>query len=725
MTSSAYRISSKRDPNLYTSIQAYIKENAHADNRGRLCQVLQRYADTQTLAAPAAESDDVWHGFPWLTMVFGSGALELQEATGLADGLARAVENYAKKLATQTKMAKVLNSFNSDGNAKVAPAPDLAYEFTRKLAVGRLGGCEDDAADEWDEEIAGAGVGGGQPSVVDVDDFSAGLVLLAALLTRLYYTAQQRWVPPVARFDGDVAALSQTADVGAGVPDYDATSSLALISRLRNQARRSGVMAVDDDENENIKDAVEALLSNIDADLSRYPRSLTLGNLRLVTEVGWYLLTLRTPIYAGWTDLMLFLTMNQGGMGPAPLYRNLKNLPKMVKKLHEPPTRASRGLDGGLEDKSTAESAVQRDRLYGEAANVLWAQGDAASQENRNLAESGAQAPFGESLPPAVAFVTSFDIELDLAMWWAARKRDGAHGKAFRVVLPLHLMREADDDEDNFAELCWVMGEVDAMNWPPPTGPSDTEAELEYVRAPRNWRLVTDNTDESVLREMPIIVHLNGCPLYEIPKFDSAEAAQLRLDLKDAGVAFTTQDHLDHAVTIGEYLALRQSETELIWHRHSHVNRHLNRSLHRHLMISTQRNPRYWVSMGVPVADAAVRHRLVSQLTRERLLELTRPSEEVSEDDGGWLGAMPEAETQKGAVSTFSPRIGGVAVNLRTGADAAGLLYWAGLDLVQGDCNQLAGELRHYAAHVRDPGSDQKKPGEICTLDDTRRRGKR
>jgi hypothetical protein len=50
------------------------------------------------------------------------------------------------------------------------------------------------------------------------------------------------------------------------------------------------------------------------------------------------------------------------------------------------------------------------------------------------------------------------------------------------------------------------------------------------------------------------------------------------------------------------------------------------------------------------------------------------------------------------------------------------LLHWAGLDVVQGDCNQLTSELRHYVAHVRDTGSDQKKPpeGGIFTLPDER-----
>ena len=206
-------------------------------------------------------------------------------------------------------------------------------------------------------------------------------------------------------------------------------------------------------------------------------------------------------------------------------------------------------------------------------------------------------------------------------------------------------------------------------------------------------------------------MHLNGCPLYNIPELASPEADRLRDDLQAAGVPVRGRAHLEHAVTIGEYLALRQSEAEPIWHGYDQQeSRHLNRSLPSHLMVSTQRNPRYWQSMGVPVADAAVRHRLVSQLTRERLLESTKPS-----GGGGRLGARRETPVPK-------PQIGGVAVNLRAGVEAAGLLYWAELDLVQGDCNQLTSELRHYVAHVRDTGSDQKKPpeGGICTLSDER-----
>ena len=716
MTNSAYRIHREKQQ-LYESIADFIEENAEADNEGRLCQVLQKYAYQQNPNA-RYDFDDVWNGFPWLTMVFGSGALELPDAVGLAHRLANGVADYvARVLETGDKLARCL-----DTGENVLPQ-HFVNRFTENLAAGRLGGHVasdvDESADDSrppaevddvasDVTLAEESADGSRASA-EVDDFSASLVLLAALLTRLYYTAQQQRVPPIARWDGDVAALDQSADVDADGADDDAQAIKLLITTVRRQANRG----IEKPVNASVKKAVQTLLDNIEDDLKEDPPQLRLGHLRLITEVAWYFLSLGRPIYSGWTDLLLFLTLRQGGvsadLGPSPLYRNLKSLPAMVKELYENPTNASRGLNGGRSDEQTDISAEKRDHLYKEAAKVLWAQGDAARAENEDLRETGAQAPQGIRLPPAVAFVTSFDIELDMAMWDSAKERDPSKGRSFRVILPLHLLQQANDQ---FAELCWVMGEVDVDRFLAAAGTSDDDAELAYLRWPVNWRLVTNNSDESELREMPIIVHLNGCPLYDIPELAAPQADKLREDLHTAGVAVGAEDRLEHAVTIGEYLALRQSEAELIWHGYDRQeSRHRNRNLPSHLMVSTPRNPRYWLSMGVPVADAAVRHRLVSQLTRERLLESARP--------GGGGGRLSARSARK-APPPPKPRIGGVAVNLRTGAEAAGLLYWAGLDLVQGDCNQLTSELRHYVAHVRDAGSEQKKPpeGGICTLPD-------
>jgi hypothetical protein len=45
VTSSAYRVWRTEQRLRYGSIKAFIKEKARADKEGRLCQVLQSYAD--------------------------------------------------------------------------------------------------------------------------------------------------------------------------------------------------------------------------------------------------------------------------------------------------------------------------------------------------------------------------------------------------------------------------------------------------------------------------------------------------------------------------------------------------------------------------------------------------------------------------------------------------------------------------------------------------------
>ena len=540
------------------------------------------------------------------------------------------------------------------------------------------------------------------------------------MLTRFYYTVQVNLVPPIARWDSDIAALSHKSQpLFRQTASQRASQGKQLIESLRIDISDRNSTQVDS----SVTQAVDDLLEDMHSDLCRGP-TLALRRLRFLTEVAWYFVSHGRPIYAGWTDLLLFLTLQQGAkvssnQSPAPRFPNLTVLPDIVRRLHEAPTKASKGLDGARLNKLEYDSAKKRDRLYEAAANVLWAQAEATRAERDDLLKDRRRPPLGYALPPAAGFVSSFDIELDMAMW------STASGRPFRVILPIHLVQRSNS---GYAELCWLMGEVH-----PRTDHSDDEAGLNNLRKPTNWRLVTNLTDESELRETPIIVHLNGSPMYRIPKLDSPDAAPLVKELAAVGLDVVLgSDHLEHAVTIDEYLALRQSETELIWHgfEESETRKHLNRSLPKQLMTSTPRNPRYWLSMGVPVSDAGVRHRLVSQLTRERL---SIASESLKPDDAGLdigqggavdigsgggfdIGSGSGVSTDDSSVLRAStPKMGGAAINLRTGDDAASLLYWAGLDLVSGDCNDLVGELHHYAAHVGAPPNDKKPdPTGIC-----------
>jgi hypothetical protein len=714
---SAYRVV-RDNQQCHESIQKFIRAKAKASDEGKLCQVLQRYADK--VAPGQSSTDDIWSGFPWLTIVLGTGALELPDADAIADLLAAEVKDQVENFA---KGADYLNWQEPDNGGASETAQTLAQEFTQQLAVGRLGsapGPRNRSAKAPrtlpDNEIRGAAA---HDDIRPVDEFSAKLVLLTAVLTRFYYTVQVSLVPPIARWDSDVAALSHKSQPLFRQDARErANEAEQLIESLRNDIRDKTSTPVDS----SVTHAVDELLEDMHSDLRRGP-TLALRRLRFLTEVAWYFVSHGRPIYAGWTDLLLFLTLQQGprassNRGPAPRFPNLTVLPDMVERLHEAPTKASKGLDGARLNKLEYDSAKKRYRLYEAAANVLWAQAEATRTERDDLRKEGKRPPLNFALPPAAGFVSSFDIELDMAMW------STADGRPFRVILPVHLVQRSNS---SYAELCWLMGELH-----PRTDHSDDEAGLENLRSPTNWRLVTNLTDESELRETPIIVHLNGSPLYRIPKLNSPEAALLVEELAAVGLDVVLgSDRLEHAVTIDEYLALRQSETELIWHgfEESETRKHLNRNLPKQLMTSTRRNPRYWLSLGVPVSDAGVRHRLVSQLTRERL---SIASESLRPDDAGLVtgqgGAVDSGSGfdigSRSSVSTDdssgadTPKMGGAAINLRTGDDAASLLYWAGLDLVSGDCNDLVGELHHYAAHVGAPPDDKKPdPSSICKLE--------
>lgn len=682
MSTSRYRVMRDRHAR-FASRRAYLKERAKSAGAGKLCQVLQAFAygvshedgsPAAHLALPyagtAQDAAQDWEDFPWLTMIFGSGALALPDGSGVAASLAEGVRLQVERLQPRW----------SEGPVE---AESRAEQFTLALAQDRFGASD----------------GHSNPSIAPapVSELAARLILLAALLTETYHTIQSMVAPPAARWDSDIAVLAEELDAAANTRAKRAIGDArALITQLVKDMENVPGPAVSEAVVLLLKDIAENLQPSLGSPQIDFQR------VRLLTEVAWHFLTLGRPIYAGWTDMLLFLTLSQGTHGsrrsPRPDFTDLNLLPDLVKQLYGTPSKSSWITDSeGHGDTSILDSVERRDSLYLAAADVLWEQAAASGGES-----------FADPLPTAVAFVTSFDIELEMALWATSGSRP------YRVVIPVHLLQAAYPRD---AELCWLIGE-----FTPPAERSRTreglEAEYDAMRTPPQWRLLTHDFDVEELRDTPVVVHLSGCPLFELPAdLSAASSAELVADLKGAGLAVDPspgRDAVQHAVTVDEYLAVRQSEVELLWYGADDRVRVRNRALHSDLINSTSRNPRYWMGLGVPVTDAAVRHRLVAQLTRERLAAANEPTSSA----GGSL--EEDDELGFGPADTRSlPEISGVAINRRIGDVASSMLYWVGFDVVEADCNDFVQDLRHYAHHVRASGP-AKKPvlNSICRLDE-------
>jgi hypothetical protein len=621
-------------------------------------------------------------------MIFGSGALRLPDEAGVtAEALAAAVQ-----VALETSEAWGAGAYG-----------EQAQRFTRALVYARTG--------------EKPGPGSPEPEELSVEPRAAELVCIAAVLTRLFHLIQASGDVPVGRWDDEAATFGK-----AEQERWD-PSRWAELERLVEDVQTllehllRGPAPDPDAEDGAIAAAVHTILREVAAGLDQKgrakQRTIRLDQVRMLTEVAWYHLARGTPLYPGWTDLLVNLSLQGTGPNgvrrPRPSFPNLRQLPRSVEQIYLPPTERSwqvsaQGQDGGQRRPTgvTAE-VVRRDELYESAAEALWAQADANA--GRKVIHQ---------LPPAAAFVTSFDAELDMALWITGKDR------FFRVVLPVHLVQPHESKE---AELCWLMGEVHVDH------DTTSHEQLALLRRPINWQLLTPQFDATELRRVPIVIHLSGCPLFHLPDparpADRDDIARLVSALEEVGVTVLPgQSEFEHAVTVDEYLALRQSEVELLW-----LGTGSDRVIHPDLVINSLSNPRFWLLMGVPVGDAAVRHRLVSQLTRLRVNEASRPVAGPLGAEGSLLGD-PDDESMLGDPGSASllgdpaaggvPETGrdpessmpledggpvsGVSVNTRIGDDEANLLFWVGLDVVEDDCRNFVPDLQHYAAHVRHPG---------------------
>jgi hypothetical protein len=709
----------------FRSRDDYIVSRINARN-AELCQVMQHAANVlrDKAGRPPGKASG-WVGFPWLTMVFGSGALELHDRRGLA---ARAFADEVERLIGDQRMPW------EDTAEGEAPSTN-ARNFALALVRDRMG----DAPERADGQMV-------KESVYPVELVAAKLVYVAYLLTYFFHSVRAGMGAPTSRWDyNEVATLTAESHGTGALAEGLADRVIALMWEI-DDLLGGGDGSTADDPNPNtkapvsIQRSVSLLLREIIADLEatgRYQqRELHSYHLRLITEVAWYFLTLGTPIYPGWTDLLLALMLEEGARSDRsfrsarPRYPDLRDLPKLVAGVYEPATKTSwdmtiARLQSGGGDVSSADwSEIDVDKgrtrvnLYWAAAEVLWAQAQACQGIPKH------QGP----LPPTAAFVTSFDLELDMALLATAR------GRKFRVALPVHLIHQI-DKESAQAELCWLIADV------VPGSQNLDPGDLTALRSPVNWRLLTSEFDPAELRSTPIVIHLSGCPLFSLPEPGNPAGRgafrQILVDLGEApakqdqgqGDQERSQDDSDaeqhrkhgfvHAVTVDEYLALRQSEAELIWSswdpRNSGARR--NRALPQDLMINGLDNPRFWISMGVPVGDAAIRHRLISQLTRQRIVALGSP-DRTSAPSGpemllgndldlyGPVVESPDAASQP-PLSMDSGGAVGVAVNTRIGDDETSLLYWVGFDVVQADCNGFIHDLRHYVRHLADSGPNK------------------
>src|SRR5580693_7660151 len=331
-------------------------------------------------------------GYPWITLVLGSGCLEAGH--DISGTRVRDVPAIVQRLL-----------------AAVDPLPDgtnaakLAGAFAASLIADRLGPSA--SRDSGDDSEAAAEPGDPRPQAGDSFDTAtdlktAKLLLCAALLTRLYHLASAAAPDALSRTGHDRVSLP-IGRAGSAELETDALQPvLVLLEELISSAEENG------------HDPGDAVLH----------QSLRVADIQLLTELCWYSLTQGTSVYPGWNDLLLHLSTRSSPALfdrwlPRPAFDDIDAACQFVEQRYAATTRLSWTQ---LED----DDQTDRERFYATVAAVLRQQ---AALREGFLQSSPLQPPI------ASAFVTSFDLELEMAMWRSSTE-------PFVVAVPMNLLQD-------------------------------------------------------------------------------------------------------------------------------------------------------------------------------------------------------------------------------------------------------------------------------------------
>jgi len=662
------------DDQLGIGRKAFVKNIAN----GRLCTVMADVlAEDMRAFGTRLSQGDPAADLPWLMPVLGSGCLESPSASWVDPAeLSRAV---SATVATFTPAPTGSESWEK-----------IASRFTMSLVENRRRNAATTKASE-------------PQRIIEVAPLAARLVLIAALATRFCHVSRALGPSAIDRLADEV--ILRTADMKALDDPFQLDNT--VIAPLRTQLNESISHLESLEARPTVDTAVLELLKTIRKGLNAVDGpSVTLNSVRLVTEAAWYELVADPDTYHGWSELLLGLILN-GGAGPVPFrsrrprFNRLDDASDKIRDLFERPTRTS--WESALQNAQESERSDAELSVHTAIAHVLRAQSEVFEAHP-------------DSVPTPVAFVTSFDLELEMALWRT--------GRPFRVAVPVHLLSEKSERE---VELVWVVGDVT----PDRRLPSDQA--YERLTTPTNWHAMTDRS--RFADGWPLVVRLTGSPLLDYAGLDAGTEDRIRLDrvLADAQVLVDTRRRAFPAVTVDEYLAMRQAEVEIyfaVQRRPDGTRRGPNLALVFPQGGGSRKNSNllYWGLFGVPIGDPAVRQRLMSLLAMRWIASTSGP---LDARESSEVIDNPEAVFTRGASSapadlTISaddasnevlPRtVVGVAVNYRLDQEEALLLSWLGLTVVHEQVKGFVGDLMDYAAHLRGGPEVQRLSSNECVL---------
>ncbi len=577
-----------------------------------LCHAIERVNRELTAGAGPA---DARAGFPWLTMVLGSGCLSEH------DGPIR----MALQPSSIHELLKDRDAL-ADG---IFPS-DLAKSYAQSLLEDRIPG----GAELLPGEPGGFG---SQPPSSD-DHYGAKLVLATALLTSLYHEVEVIKPQALRRWGNDFVTLGAGPQRMRELRTLRVEPLFALLAELKDLGH----------------DAVRRLLEQIGTQLAK--ERIERWNIQVLTECAWYTLIEGSAEYPGWSDLLVFLSRQQEVFSsqdqgrPRPSFGNPRHVPRLIE------ARYIETSEQSWQARHLKKPSPRAD-FYDSVANVLCAQSTLRKAT-----------PAAARLPVVSAFVTSFDLELEMALVSTSVPE-------FIVALPVNVYR---GPENEVASICWIGANIK---------PSEVHS-LEDLRRPSNWMMLSNMlwSESSSYLNVPFVVRLTGCPLFQLPAFSKHEGPgalvinPLTFFGSRTAPAVETLE-LGHAVLLDEFAAMQQHNSDAFFYvpggegqstRYYGLPRQLTG-------VQNPWHARFWMVAGVQMGDSSVRYSVASRFGARALDALALGLERKRPDRAGLV---------------IASRMDGAARDL---------LDWYGFDIVEDSCWHYRGDLDHYVRHLHFP----------------------
>lgn len=664
--------------------------------------------------------DDFWASVPWLTPVVGSGCLPSLHVEGFtSDRLVSELTRQVRALTvrqegmTEEVLLADLVPVGSESFATMAEA------FAGSLYADRVRLPPDQI--ETDRQSEGA--------EWQISAPAARQVLIAALLTRLAHGLRAVDPRALGRHSDEVIEINGRLPACAD-PYRLVDTVVSPLRRLLGQPVET-TLGLDPLLVEGIGRLNRRILEWLngarpDAAGSPTTPRIALNDVRLATEAAWYFLVRPLDMYFGWSELIVGLTLRHIDE------RGRRHRRPYITDLYQ------EGLDEAVKTLRAvldAPTALSWQRTSPEHPSIYRSVAGALSRQCELNRLGGLRSATMANVPVAVAYSTSFDLELEMALFRA--------GTPYSVALPVYakLGDSRKGDDDGSLEVFWVVGDVD------PPARFDRIAPPREVRNLANLRAFQWN--DHVDRRRPLVVRLTGCPLYELDRSAlrrAAESVNIAPSRSNPEAAFGL------ALDYDEHFALRQSQAEMLWasldDRPQASGEGLptdrDRGLHRgHLRdgefrpssvpgpggprsAAPGRQVRFWALLGVPTEDPVIRRRVVTLFNLRAIASMKgagdgrqragAPAPALARGGTGpqadFFGlaqpspADPSNEAED-SVPTDDDDVAGVlsfpgfAANTSVDDDEAALLEWLGLTVVRRSVADFIPGIDHYGdAHL-------------------------